>query len=45
MPLALYRVDQHQGDVDLVLSRSEAEELRDALTEHLVVSALLKDAS
>ncbi|GAA2690526.1 hypothetical protein GCM10009864_75830 [Streptomyces lunalinharesii] len=45
VPLALYRVDQHQGDVDLVLSRSEAEELRDALTEHLVVSALLKDAS
>ncbi|MEU2719734.1 hypothetical protein [Streptomyces smyrnaeus] len=31
VPLALYDLDEHQGDVSLVLSRSEAELLRASL--------------
>ncbi|WP_030991761.1 hypothetical protein [Streptomyces sp. NRRL S-1813] len=35
VPLALYMVDQPQGDVPLVLSRADAEELHATLCTHL----------
>lgn len=35
VPLSLFHVDQHQGDVELVLSRTEAEELHAALSTSL----------
>ncbi|MFE6903764.1 hypothetical protein ACFVFJ_44265 [Streptomyces sp. NPDC057717] len=31
VPLALYAVDVHQGDIELVLSRAEAQPVIDAL--------------
>ncbi|WP_043264445.1 hypothetical protein [Streptomyces sp. CT34] len=44
VPLALYRVDQHQGDIDLVLSRGEAEALHMALAGHLGLAKKPTDA-
>ncbi|MFD8914093.1 hypothetical protein [Streptomyces sp. NPDC059575] len=35
VPLSLYRLDEHDGDVPLVLSRAEAVRLRDALADLL----------
>ncbi|QDL70990.1 hypothetical protein DNK48_17995 [Streptomyces malaysiensis subsp. malaysiensis] len=32
VPLSLFHLDQYQGDVDLVLSRTEAEELQGFLS-------------
>ncbi|MFI8988678.1 hypothetical protein ACIG63_27320 [Streptomyces antimycoticus] len=32
VPLSLFHLDQHQGDVDLVLSRAEAAELQELLS-------------
>ena len=33
VPLALYALDEHQGDADLVLSRVEVQQLLDALPQ------------
>ena len=41
--LALYQVDQHQGDVPLVLSRTDAEELHAALGTHLGLTDIMVD--
>lgn len=43
VPLALYQVDQHQGDVPLVLSRADAEELHAALCAHLGLADVMGD--
>lgn len=33
VPLALYALDEHQGDAELVLSRADAQQLLDALPQ------------
>ncbi|MFI1956127.1 hypothetical protein ACH437_30535 [Streptomyces xinghaiensis] len=38
VPLALFHIDEHQGDLDLVLSRVEGEELLDGLRTALTAS-------
>ncbi|MCB5909825.1 hypothetical protein [Streptomyces pinistramenti] len=40
VPLSLFDLDAHQGDIALVLSRREAETLRDSLVEQLVAKSL-----
>lgn len=41
LPLSLYQVDEHQGDVPLVLSRVEAEQLHASLSCLLGLRAAL----
>lgn len=42
VPLSLFHVDQHMGDVELVLSRLEGEELLTGLRAALAASAVRK---
>ncbi|MBP8537868.1 hypothetical protein [Streptomyces sp. MK37H] len=37
VPLSLFHLDQYEGDVELVLSRAEAEELRQGFLSFLTV--------
>ena len=42
VPLALYDLDEHRGDTELVLARGEAEALFDRLRDELVSPAQVR---